>query len=106
MKKIKIFSPATVSNVACGFDILGFPIQSFGDEMTISKSDNMGVRITKVEGYPIPTDPKKNVATVSAENLINDLKPNCGFDIEFKNTSYLVVGLEAVVQTQQVVSSV
>ena len=42
MKKIKIFSPATVSNVACGFDILGFPIESFGDEMTISKSDNMG----------------------------------------------------------------
>ena len=42
MKKIKIFSPATVSNVACGFDILGFPIESFGDEMTILKSDNMG----------------------------------------------------------------
>ena len=84
MKKIKIFSPATVSNVACGFDILGFPIESFGDVMTISKSDNMGVRITKVEGYPIPSDPKKNVATVSAENLIKDLKPNCGFDIEIK----------------------
>ena len=84
MKKIKIFSPATVSNVACGFDILGFPIESFGDEMTISKSDNMGVRITKVEGYPIPSDPKKNVATVSAEKLIKDLKPNCGFDIEIK----------------------
>ena len=50
-----------------GFDILGFPIESFGDEMTISKSDNMGVRITKVEGYPIPSDPKKNVATVSAK---------------------------------------
>ena len=84
MKKIKIFSPATVSNVACGFDILGFPIESFGDEMTISKSENIGVRITKVEGYPVPSDPKKNVATVSAEKLINHLKPDCGFDIEIK----------------------
>ena len=84
MKKIKIFSPATVSNVACGFDILGFPIESFGDEMTISKSDKFGIRITKIEGYSVPTDPKKNVATVSAEKLINDLKPNCGFDIEIK----------------------
>ena len=60
MKKIKIFSPATVSNVACGFDILGFPIESFGDEMTISKSDNIGVRITKVEGYPVQRENKKN----------------------------------------------
>ena len=59
MKKIKIFSPATVSNVACGFDILGFPIESLGDEMTISKSDNMGVRIIKTEGYSIPLDSKK-----------------------------------------------
>ena len=84
MKKIKIFSPATVSNVACGFDILGFPIESLGDEMTISKSDNMGVRIIKTEGYSIPLDSKKNVATVSAEKLIQDLKPNCGFDIEIK----------------------
>tara|TARA_B100000579_G_scaffold178675_1_gene145634 strand:- start:515 stop:1444 length:930 start_codon:yes stop_codon:yes gene_type:complete len=84
MNKIKIFSPATVSNVACGFDILGFPIESLGDEMTISKSKNIGVRITKVEGYPVPIDSQKNVATVSAEKLIQDLKPNCGFDIEIK----------------------
>ncbi len=84
MKKIKIFSPATVSNVACGFDILGFPIESLGDEMTISKSDNMGVRIIKTEGYSIPLDSKKNVATVSAEKLIQYLKPDCGFDIEIK----------------------
>ena len=84
MKKIKIFSPATVSNVACGFDILGFPIESFGDEMVISKSDKKGVRITKVEGYSVPIDSKKNVASVSAQKLINDLKPSCGFEIEIK----------------------
>ncbi len=84
MKKIKIFSPATVSNVACGFDILGFPIESFGDEMVISKSDKKGVRITKVEGYLVPIDSKKNVASVSAQKLVKDLKPNCGFDIEIK----------------------
>ena len=37
MKKVKVFIPATVSNVACGFDILGFPIKSFGDEMIVRK---------------------------------------------------------------------
>jgi len=38
MDQIKVFSPATVSNVACGFDILGFPIETIGDEMTVKKT--------------------------------------------------------------------
>ena len=40
MDKIKVFSPATVSNVACGFDILGFPIDIIGDEMIVKKTKN------------------------------------------------------------------
>ena len=37
--EIKIFSPATVSNVACGFDVLGFCLDSVGDEMVIRKTE-------------------------------------------------------------------
>ena len=37
MNEIKIFSPATVANVACGFDVLGFCLDSIGDEMIIRK---------------------------------------------------------------------
>lgn len=79
---IKIFSPATVANVACGFDVLGFCLDSPGDEMVIRKTSQKGIRITKVEGYDLPLDIDKNVAGVSALAMYNNLQPDCGFDIE------------------------
>lgn len=85
-KEIKIFSPATVANVACGFDVLGFCLDTIGDEMVIRKTEEKGIRITKIEGYDLPYEAKKNVAGVSALAMYNDLKPNCGFEIEiYKN---------------------
>ena len=33
MDQIKIFSPASVANVSCGFDVLGFCLDKIGDEM-------------------------------------------------------------------------
>ena len=51
MNEIRVFSPATVSNVACGFDILGFPLESVGDEMVVRKTIKKGIVITKIEGF-------------------------------------------------------
>ncbi len=48
--EIKLFSPATVANVACGFDVLGLCLDTIGDEMVVRKVDEKGVRITKIEG--------------------------------------------------------
>ena len=48
MHEIRVFSPATVSNVACGFDILGFPLESVGDEMVVRKTKEKGIVITKI----------------------------------------------------------
>ena len=81
-KEIKILSPATVANVSCGFDVLGFCLDTIGDEMVIRKSDTKGVRITKIEGYDLPFEAELNVAGVSALALIADAKPNFGFEIE------------------------
>ncbi|WP_460219547.1 homoserine kinase [Psychroserpens sp. MEBiC05023] len=86
MKEIKIFSPATVANVACGFDVLGFCLDSIGDEMIIKKTDKKGIHITKIEGYDLPFDAQKNVAGVSALAMLEDAQPDCGFEIEiYKN---------------------
>ena len=72
--EIKIFSPATVANVSCGFDVLGFCLDSVGDEMVIRKVDKKGIYITKIEGYDLPFEAKKNVAGVSALALIKEAK--------------------------------
>ncbi len=85
-KEIKIFSPATVANVACGFDVLGFCLDTIGDEMVIRKTLERGIKITKIEGYNLPFEAEKNVAGVSALAMYNDLQPDCGFEIEiYKN---------------------
>ena len=51
MNSIKVFSPASVSNVCCGFDVLGFSIAGLGDELIITESDSNKVNIIKVNGY-------------------------------------------------------
>ncbi|MFD0836169.1 homoserine kinase [Mariniflexile aquimaris] len=82
MNEIKIFSPATVANVACGFDVLGFCLDSVGDEMLIRKIDKKGIFITKVEGFDLPYETELNVAGVSALAMYEAAKPDCGFEIE------------------------
>lgn len=80
--ELKIFSPATVSNLSCGFDVLGFCLDTVGDEMIIRKTPGKGIKITKIEGADLPFDIQKNVAGVAALAIYNDAKPNCGFEIE------------------------
>jgi homoserine kinase len=82
MNEIKIFSPATVSNVACGFDVLGFCLDSIGDEMIVRKTKEKGIRISRIEGFDLPYEANINVAGVSALALLEDAKPDCGFEIE------------------------
>ena len=82
MDHIKIFSPATVANVSCGYDVLGFCLDSVGDEMIIHKISEKGVKISKIDGYDLPYEIEKNVAGVSALAMYEALQPDCGFDIE------------------------
>ncbi len=82
MNQIKIFSPASVSNICCGFDVLGFSIDGIGDELKITKSTNKGVNIKEIKGYNVPLENNKNTASVAAQALLDHLKINEGFDIE------------------------
>jgi len=82
MNQIKIFSPASVSNLCCGFDVLGFSIDGVGDELTITKSTNKGINIKEIKGYNVPLQNNKNTASVAAQALLDHLKINEGFDIE------------------------
>ena len=45
MREIKIFSPATVANISCGFDILGLCLDTVGDEMVVREVAEKGVKI-------------------------------------------------------------
>tara|TARA_B100001093_G_scaffold179423_1_gene172064 strand:- start:945 stop:1868 length:924 start_codon:yes stop_codon:yes gene_type:complete len=82
MEEIRIFSPATVANVGCGFDTLGFCLDNVGDEMVVKKSQRKGIFITKIEGFKLPYDVHENVAGVSALAMYAELDVDFGFEIE------------------------
>ena len=87
MKEIKLFCPATIANLSCGFDVLGLCLDNAGDEMIVRKTEQKGVRITKIVGADLPLETEKNVSGVAALAMLEayerDFEPiNFGFEIE------------------------
>lgn len=74
-KSITAFAPATVANVGCGFDVLGFAIHGLGDFVTASLSDTPGVSIRSItgEGGKLPIEAKKNTAGLAVMDLLDKL---------------------------------
>lgn len=80
--EIKIFCPATIANLNCGFDVMGLCLEGIGDEMIIRKVVEKGIRITKITGADLPLETEKNVAGVAGLALLNDTQSDFGFEIE------------------------
>jgi len=82
---VRVFAPATVANVAVGYDILGFAIDRPGDEIIARQSDIPGLRITKINGTKkkLPMEADKNTASFGALKLLEDLGlQNEGIELE------------------------
>ncbi|WP_185870617.1 homoserine kinase [Blattabacterium cuenoti] len=87
MKGIKIFSPATVANLSCGFDVIGLALEIPVDEIFLYKSNNPGIRINKIihgTSFSLPNDPKKNVVFVALQSLLKKYQQQQKFDREKK----------------------
>ncbi len=78
---IKIFAPATVANVSCGFDALGLALDGKGDTMVFTKTDH-ALRITKIEGANLPYDIDKNLVGTVAKAMLKEANATFGLDIE------------------------
>lgn len=86
MNEIKLFCPATIANLSCGFDVLGLCLDTVGDEMIVRKSTVKGIRITKLVGADLPLETEKNVAGVAALAMLEGMQLDFGFEIEiYKN---------------------
>jgi homoserine kinase len=79
---IKIFSPATVANLSCGYDALGLALEGKGDIMVFSKRTDKILHITKIEGANLPYDINKNLVGVIAKTMLDVQQANFGLDIE------------------------
>jgi len=82
MEEIKIFCPATIANVSCGFDVLGLALDSVGDEMIVRKIPEKTIRISKILGQDLPLETEKNVSGVAGLALLAKSDYEGGFEIE------------------------
>jgi len=81
MKYIKIFSPATVANVSCGFDSLGFAVDAIGDEMTFTKTPKKGVEIKNITGANLTYNIDENVASAVVKKILKQANADFGISL-------------------------
>ena len=89
------FAPATVSNVACGFDVLGFALHAPGDTVTAARAPGTGVRIDQITGDNgrLTRDPAKNTAGIAAQALLDAVGERRGVVLTIRKGLPLSSGL-------------
>ena len=74
--RIRVFAPASASNLGPGFDVLGLALQYPGDIVEVSPSEAPGVQIREVTGAPaLSTDATRNTAGVAGSAVLRRLDP-------------------------------
>jgi homoserine kinase len=81
MDQIKVFSPASVANLSCGFDVLGLALDSKGDEIMVKKIKQKKIILTHTDNYNLPLTVNENVSGKAAQAILDDLKLDFGFEI-------------------------
>jgi homoserine kinase len=70
--RVRVFAPATVSNLGPGFDILGLALHRPGDVVEAELSDRPGVELVGVtgDGGALPREAERNAASVAAAEVL------------------------------------
>lgn len=89
------FAPASVGNVAIGFDILGFAVDALGDRVTVARRPEPGVTISAIRGTPmdLPLEPERNTAGRALLALAAALSLDFGLDMQIEKGIPLGSGL-------------
>lgn len=89
------FAPASIGNVAVGFDVLGHSFQSIGDRVTARRIDEVGVRIASIGGTVsnLPRKPERNTAGMAVLSMVRELKLDFGIELSIEKGIPLGSGL-------------
>ena len=95
LERATAFAPASVGNVAIGFDILGFAVDSLGDRVTVARRKERGVLIERVSGIAgdLPLEPEKNTAGRALLAMYETLQSPFGFAMQIEKGIPLGSGL-------------
>lgn len=94
LKEVRVFAPATVANMICGFDILGFAVDKPGDEVYMQRVEESGVRIRSIQGDDgrLPLDPNKNTVSACVKMLLSHLGLEEEIGIEIDLIKHMPIG--------------
>jgi homoserine kinase len=94
-KTATAFAPASVGNVAVGFDVLGHSFQAIGDRVTATRLDQPGVRIARIHGTvsDLPLEPEKNTAGMAVLAMVEELSLDFGIELTIEKGIPLGSGL-------------
>ena len=92
---IKVFAPATVANVGCGFDVLGFAIHGPGDKIIMRLNETKKVSVESITGDngSLSKNANENTVSVAVLAMLKRLKSNQGLSIELHKQMPLKSGL-------------
>lgn len=71
MKKIRVFAPATIANMGCGFDVMGMALEEVGDVLEVAVADGYGLQIENHSGVDLPAAAEKNVVTPAVLSFLD-----------------------------------
>jgi homoserine kinase len=86
LSKVTVKSCATIANVVCGFDVLGFAVDNPTDTFSITYNNNKGITIINRDDYNLPTNPLENICGVALQAMLYELPNISGFSIECHKT--------------------
>ncbi len=94
LQSVTAFAPATVANVSCGFDIMGFAIEGSGDKVSIEFAEKNEVVLSGPYGHLIPSAFEKNTASVAVTAYLKSLhKEEMKFRISLEKNMPLGSGM-------------
>ena len=95
MNFARAFAPASVGNVAVGFDLLGHALDAPGDEVTVRRCNGSRIRIGSITGVAgvLPLETENNTASKAVEALMDAAGLTTGLELEIAKGVPLASGL-------------
>ncbi|HKQ80930.1 MAG TPA: homoserine kinase [Steroidobacteraceae bacterium] len=89
------FAPASVGNVAVGFDVLGHSFQAIGDRVLARRTNTPGVTIAAIKGVvaDLPLEPERNTAGKAVLSMVQELQLPFGIELTIEKGIPLGSGL-------------
>jgi len=88
MDTVKVFAPASIANMGCGFDVMGLALDEVGDVLEVSAGEGDGITIENLSDVELPTDIEQNVVTPVIRKFLQTIGKTAKVDVRIMKKIY------------------